>query len=89
MCKEMPVIPVSKVVDPKRIIRKKWRAEEEERHKGALTPPPQKKKKYLQGCNWNFYFLPVNSAQNCFVKSAPGFNSSFPSKCFRPICILE
>jgi hypothetical protein len=26
------------VVDPKRIIRKKWRAEEEERHKGSLTP---------------------------------------------------
>jgi hypothetical protein len=29
------------VVDPKRIIGKKWRAEEEERHKGSLT---QKKK---------------------------------------------
>jgi hypothetical protein len=43
MCKEMPVIPVNKVVDPKRIIGKKWRAEEEERHKGSLTPPPQKK----------------------------------------------
>jgi hypothetical protein len=38
MCKEMPVIPVNKVVDPKRIIRKKWRAKEEERHKGLLTP---------------------------------------------------
>jgi hypothetical protein len=25
MCKEMPVIPVNKVVDPKRIIVKKWR----------------------------------------------------------------
>jgi hypothetical protein len=37
MCKEMPVIPVNKVVDPKRIIGKKWRAEEEERHKGLLT----------------------------------------------------
>jgi hypothetical protein len=24
-------------VDPKRIIRKKWRAEEEERHKGLQT----------------------------------------------------
>jgi hypothetical protein len=40
----MPVIPVYKVVDPKRIIRNKWRAEEEERHKGPLTAPPQKKK---------------------------------------------
>jgi hypothetical protein len=32
------IIPVNKVVDPKRIIGKKWRAEEEERHKGSLTP---------------------------------------------------
>jgi hypothetical protein len=37
MCKEMPVILVNKGVDPKRIIRKKLRAEEEERHKGSLT----------------------------------------------------
>jgi hypothetical protein len=45
----MPVIPVNRVVDPKRIIRKKWRAEEEERHKGSLTPPhPPKKKKNFQ-----------------------------------------
>jgi hypothetical protein len=43
MCKELPVILVNKVVDPKRIIGKKWRAEEEERHKGSLTPPPKKK----------------------------------------------
>jgi hypothetical protein len=35
--KEMPVILVNKVVDPKRIIRKKWRAKEEETHKGSLT----------------------------------------------------
>jgi hypothetical protein len=37
MCKEMPVIPVNKVVGTKRIIGKNWRAEEEERHKGSLT----------------------------------------------------
>jgi hypothetical protein len=44
--KEMPVIPINKVVDPKRIIGKKWRAEEEERHKGSLmTPPPPPEKK--------------------------------------------
>jgi hypothetical protein len=42
MCKELPVILVNKVVDPKRIIGKKWRAEEEERQKGSLT---KKKKK--------------------------------------------
>jgi hypothetical protein len=34
----LPVILVNKVVDPKRIIGKKWRAKEEERHKGLLTP---------------------------------------------------
>jgi hypothetical protein len=37
MCKELPVILVNKVVDPKRIIGKKWGAKEEERHKGSLT----------------------------------------------------
>jgi hypothetical protein len=34
----MPVIPINKVVDLKRIIWKIWRAEEEERHKGLLAP---------------------------------------------------
>jgi hypothetical protein len=42
MCKEMPVIPVNKVVEPKRIIGKR-RAEEVERHKGSVTPPLSKK----------------------------------------------
>jgi hypothetical protein len=37
MCKEKPVIPGNRVVDKKRIIGKKWRAEEEERLKGSLT----------------------------------------------------
>jgi hypothetical protein len=37
MCKELLVIPVNKVVDPKRIIRTKWMAKVEERHKGSLT----------------------------------------------------
>jgi hypothetical protein len=40
----LPVILVNKVVDPKRIIGKTWRAEEEVRHKGLLT-----KKKTLEG----------------------------------------
>jgi hypothetical protein len=40
--KEMPVIPVIKVVGPKKNNQKKWRAEEEERHKGSLTTPPKK-----------------------------------------------
>jgi hypothetical protein len=34
MCKEMPVIPVNKLVDPKITIEKNG---EEERHKGSLT----------------------------------------------------
>jgi hypothetical protein len=41
MCKEMSVILVSKVVDKKRMISKKWRAEEEERHKNLLTKKQQ------------------------------------------------
>jgi hypothetical protein len=43
MCKEMPVIPVNKVVDPTRIIGKKWRAEERRGTRGR-RPPPKKKK---------------------------------------------
>jgi hypothetical protein len=43
MCKELPVIPVNKVVDPKKNNWKKWRAKEEERYKGLPTPPPKKK----------------------------------------------
>jgi hypothetical protein len=37
MCKEMPIILVDRVVDKKRIIGKKWTAEEEERHNGLPT----------------------------------------------------
>jgi hypothetical protein len=37
MCKKMPVIPVNRVVDPKRHNRKKCRVKEEERHKGSPT----------------------------------------------------
>jgi hypothetical protein len=45
MCEEMPVIPVNKVVDQKKIIIKKWSAEEEERHKGSLTQTKKFKRK--------------------------------------------
>jgi hypothetical protein len=38
MRKELLVILVNTVVDPKRIIGKTWRAEEEERHKGVADP---------------------------------------------------
>jgi hypothetical protein len=33
MCKEMLVILINRMVNPKKNNRKKWRAEEEERHK--------------------------------------------------------
>jgi hypothetical protein len=39
----LPVILVNTVVDPKRIIGKKWRAEEEERHGGSLTQKNKQK----------------------------------------------
>jgi hypothetical protein len=51
MRKELPVVLVNKVVDPKRIIGKKWRAKEEERHKGSLT---KKKHKTKHSSNANF-----------------------------------
>jgi hypothetical protein len=47
MCKEQPVILVNKVVDPKRLIGKKWRAEEEERHKGSLTQKKDSNAMYI------------------------------------------
>jgi hypothetical protein len=48
MCKEMPVILVNKVVDPKKNNWKNWRAEEEELDKGSLTPPPPPQKKIFR-----------------------------------------
>jgi hypothetical protein len=39
----MSVFPVNRVVDPKRIIRKKWRAKEEERHRGIADKNKTKK----------------------------------------------
>jgi hypothetical protein len=38
MCKEMPVIPVIRVVDKKRLIGKRRMAKEEDRRKGLLAP---------------------------------------------------
>jgi hypothetical protein len=52
----MLVIPVNKVMDPKRIIGK-WRAEEEEWHKGSLTPPPKKKNQNALGYSGWCQFL--------------------------------
>jgi hypothetical protein len=47
MCKEMLVIPVNRVVDPKKNNWEKWGAKEEERHTGSLPPPPKKKIKFV------------------------------------------
>jgi hypothetical protein len=38
MCNEIPVIPISRVVDKKRIIRKNGGPRSKEWHKGSLTP---------------------------------------------------
>jgi hypothetical protein len=38
MCKELPVIPVNRVVDMRSKIGIKWRAKEEESYNGSLTP---------------------------------------------------
>jgi hypothetical protein len=43
----MLVILVNTVVDPKRVIRKKRRAEEEERHEGSLTKKRLSCKSYI------------------------------------------
>jgi hypothetical protein len=43
MCKEMPVIPVNKVVDPRRIIGKNEGPRRRKGTRGCLPPPPKKK----------------------------------------------
>jgi hypothetical protein len=59
MRKELPVILVNNVVDPKRIIVKKWRAKEVERHKGSLT---QKSIRIVLWMNRLGNFLPTGSS---------------------------
>jgi hypothetical protein len=51
-------------VDPKRIIGKKWRAEEEERHKGSLTKK-RKEKKVLLTINIDMFYSLF--FRNCFI----------------------
>jgi hypothetical protein len=43
MCKKLPVIPVNKAVDPKRIIRKMW-VQGGGEAQGVVDPPPPPKK---------------------------------------------
>jgi hypothetical protein len=68
MCKEMPVIPVNRVVDTKRIIGKKCGVQEEERHKGSLTPPHPTQKKCL-----NCLLNEINKAFMYILKSNCNF----------------
>jgi hypothetical protein len=70
MCKEMPIIPVNKAVDPKRIIGKKWRAEEEERHKGLLTRKKKTFSAYLQ--TLQVFLL---GRESCRLEKGPKFES--------------
>jgi hypothetical protein len=67
--KEMPVIPVNKVVDPKRIIEKKWRAKEEERHKGSLT-----KKSSIVDETWQMWHSILHMPQTgrCYLNRYKG-----------------
>jgi hypothetical protein len=66
MCKEIPLILVNKVVDPKRIIGKNGGPKEEERLKGSLT----KKiilwlsKLSIERCSLQFNcpFIPITSS---------------------------
>jgi hypothetical protein len=58
MCKALLVIPVNRVVDPKRIIGKKWRAEEEERHKGLLTTQKMRDI-YCPMARWHRFYVSV------------------------------
>jgi hypothetical protein len=68
----MPVILVNMVVDPKRIIGKKWRAEEEERHKGLLTPPPKKKDRLLAFSNlFNIAQYTLHKKMSCMYLKLP------------------
>jgi hypothetical protein len=55
--KELPVILVNKVVDPKKNNRKKWRVEEEERHKGSLTAKKFGQKLWIKPKFLNFKFV--------------------------------
>jgi hypothetical protein len=73
MCKEMLVIPVNKVVDLKRIIGKKWRAEEAERHKGSLTP----KRPNLQR---NLHVQIIHKERLFFSKISSIFSDQPPSQ---------
>jgi hypothetical protein len=47
MCKEMPVIPGNKVVDPKRIIGIKMVGRAGGAAQGVADPPPQKNKVHI------------------------------------------
>jgi hypothetical protein len=53
MCKEMPVIPVNKVVDPKRIIRKK-EGQRGGEAQGVADPKKERKKHVCMKCSQEY-----------------------------------
>jgi hypothetical protein len=58
MCKEMPVIPVNRVVDTKRIIQK-MEGRAGAKAQGVAAPPPPNKKKRIHA-NLDFKLLSTN-----------------------------
>jgi hypothetical protein len=73
MCKEMPVIAVDKVVDPKKNNWEKGRAEEEERHKGLLTK--KFKHRLLQPS-----IIYIDQADKTFLKKVSKTDKSDPKR---------
>jgi hypothetical protein len=60
MCKGMTVSSVNRVVDKKRIIKKKWRNQEEERHEGLLTKKSPQNLTYISVPWPGYCFLCMN-----------------------------
>jgi hypothetical protein len=76
MCKEMPVNLVNRVVDPKRIIGKKWRAGEEERHKEINEKPKEPfcvKKFWRSEAVFKHLFVGGSRVQSSTVATLPVF----------------
>jgi hypothetical protein len=75
----MPVVPINMVVGKKRIIRKKWMAEEEEeRHKGSQNQPKKTIDRVDAVYNHTFpRFSQIFGETNC--------RFSFKNQCYDPI----
>jgi hypothetical protein len=74
MCKEMPIIPVNRVVGPTRMFGKKWRATEEERHRGSLTKKTLRLF-YVAMSGWNSAVVITNASRQDDPSSNPALQS--------------